>query len=82
MKPISDGWNHHRATSFPRYTLDARARAEIERAFYAGAEHVVDALVEMNDAGLTLPFVFARQLQLWNSETASHDNRLTREETP
>lgn len=82
MNAISDGWANHRNKTWARYTLDARARAEIERAYYAGAEHVVDAITGMNDAGLTLPFLFTRQLSLWSSEVAAHDHRTRHEGTP
>lgn len=73
MKPLSDAWHIYRGKTFARYTLDARARAEIERAFFAGAESVVDDMQDMNDAGLTLPFTFVRQLTMWASECAHHD---------
>jgi len=79
MIPISDGWHRHRDT-LPRHGLDARAWAEIERAYYGGAEHVVDAMVGMNDAGLSLPFVFTRQLSLWSQEYSGHANHLARDE--
>jgi hypothetical protein len=78
MKSLSDAWHIYRGKTFARYSLDARARAEIERAFFAGAESVVDDMQDMNDAGLTLPFTFTRQLTNWASECAHHDQK-TRE---
>jgi len=73
MKSISDAWHLHQDT-LPASGLDARARAEIERAFFAGAESVVDDMQCMNDAGLTFPFDVARQLSRWASETSQHHN--------
>jgi hypothetical protein len=75
MKSVCDAWTIYRAKVFARYTLDARARAEIERAFFAGAESVVDDMQDMNDAGLTLPFNYVRQLTTWSSECAHHDRQ-------
>lgn len=71
MKSISDAWTLHQDT-LPRGGLDARARAEIERAFFAGAENIVDGMQDLNDAGLSLPFAVSRQLTLWQSETTAH----------
>lgn len=70
MKSISDAWHLHQET-LPR-GLDARARAEIERAFFAGAESVVDDLQDLNDAGLSLPFHISQQLMRWASESIGH----------
>jgi len=75
MKSLSDSWHLHRDQMRlrGRYPPDACARAEVERAFFAGAESVVDDMQGMNDAGLTLPFQFVRQLTLWSDECARHD---------
>lgn len=78
MKSISDAWDLYRAKIFSRYTFDARARAEIERAFYAGAESVVDDMQDMNDAGLTMPFNVAQQLTRWGSEAIAHHSKVER----
>ena len=82
MTPISDGWHRHRDQLLARHPPDARARSEIERAYYAGAEHVVDALVGLNDAGLSLPFDIARQLTTWANECAHHENLSTFQGSP
>ena len=76
MKSISDAWSIYRAQVFTRcHGMDPRARAEIERAFFAGAESVVDDMHDLNDAGLSLPFMFTRQLTTWASECAHHDRK-------
>ena len=73
MKSVSDAWTLHRDT-LPT-SLDPRARAEIERAFFAGAENIVDGMQDLNAAGLSLPFAVSRQLMQWQSETCGHHVR-------
>lgn len=73
MKSVSDAWTLHQGT-LPRM-LDPRARAEIERAFFAGAGNILDGMQDLNAAGLTLPFEISRQLSLWQSETIGHHLR-------
>jgi len=68
MKSLHDAWTLYRENN-PGLGLDARARFEIERAFYAGAEFAVDTVQDMNGSGLTLPFAVSHQLQLWSSES-------------
>ncbi len=75
MTPVSDGWASYYTRTVPAGVYDARVRAEIERAYYAGAEHVVDTLQGLNDAGLTMPFAVAKQLDLWTSETIAHHSK-------
>jgi hypothetical protein len=75
VKSLHDAWGLYRENN-PNAVLDARARFEIERAFYAGAEFAVDTVQEMNDAGLTIPFAVSNQLQIWSSE--SHAARYSR----
>ena len=72
MKTISDAWTLYRDMVLARFPGDARARAEIERAFFAGAEYIVDEVMDTNDAGLMLPLQLSRQLQLWEREVTTH----------
>jgi len=75
MKSISDAWHLHQ-DKLHAAGLDARARAEIERAFFAGAENIVDGLQDLNAAGLTLPFYVSRQLSLWASDISAHHHHV------
>jgi hypothetical protein len=75
MKSLHDAWELYRA-QLPAGGLDARARHEIELAFFAGAEFAVDALQDLNAAGLTLPFAVSTELQHWSSE--AHAARYSR----
>lgn len=68
MISLRDAWAAYRGKRFPRFVLDARARFEIERAFYAGAEFAVDSVQDLNAAGLTLPFAVSTALEHWSSE--------------
>jgi hypothetical protein len=75
VKSLHDAWTLHRDNN-PNPVLDARARFEIERAFYAGAEFAVDTVQDMHAAGLALPPAISNQLQLWSSE--AHAARYSR----
>jgi len=75
MKSLHDAWELYRVR-LGTSGLDARARFEIELAFFAGAEFAVDALQDMNAAGLTLPFAVSTELQHWSSE--AHAARYSR----
>jgi len=74
MKSISDAWQLYRDHQLAAFESEQAMRVlvEVERAFYAGAECVVDELQNQNDAGLTFPFHLQRQLALWESETNLH----------
>jgi len=68
MKSLHDAWTLYRERLPALVLSDPRAGIEIERAFFAGAEFAIDAVQDLNVAGLTMPFALADQLQKFSSE--------------